>query len=207
MCVTTLCKLRVECAVARSSAHVDAENGRCILHRFVTMPNPPTDRSAAIADHYAVLCIPRSASADLIGKAFRHLAIVWHPDKNEGTEKDTCNAEFRRIREAHDVLSDAARRTAYDAFLVNASPNTARAQSTAEATWTPPAAKQSKEQQTEETQPMDATVCRSHPQSAAEFFCVTCDELLCLRCLRRAATRRPQTPHIHSGNDAARNGR
>ncbi len=64
-------------------------------------------------DYYDVLGISRSASADDIRKAYRRLARQYHPDVN----KD-ANAEdmFKEVNEAHEVLSNADQRAAYDRY-------------------------------------------------------------------------------------------
>ena len=63
-------------------------------------------------DYYALLGVPPGASAGAIRAAFRRLAKQWHPDAS----KVASTAErFRLIVEAYDVLSDPARRLAYDA--------------------------------------------------------------------------------------------
>lgn len=49
--------------------------------------------------------VSRSASNDEIRRAYRKLALRWHPDKNKGNEEE-ATATFRRISEAYDVLSD-----------------------------------------------------------------------------------------------------
>lgn len=64
-------------------------------------------------DYYQVLGVDRSADETTIKKAFRKLAMEYHPDRNpspEGTEK------FREAQEAYDVLSDADKRQIYDQF-------------------------------------------------------------------------------------------
>lgn len=63
-------------------------------------------------DYYAALGVPREATADDIKKAFRRLARESHPDANPGDP--TAEARFREIAEAYEVLSDPAKRAAYD---------------------------------------------------------------------------------------------
>ncbi|MDR3367920.1 DnaJ domain-containing protein [Rhodoferax sp.] len=62
-------------------------------------------------DHYAALGLPSSASLTDIKKAFRQQASLHHPDRNAAPE---APARFRAVQEAYDVLTDPARRKAYD---------------------------------------------------------------------------------------------
>lgn len=65
-------------------------------------------------DYYEVLGIEKSASADEIKKAYRKLAIKYHPDKNQGNvEAETI---FKEGTEAYEVLSDEKKRQAYDQY-------------------------------------------------------------------------------------------
>lgn len=63
-------------------------------------------------DYYADLGLDRSASTEEVKRAFRRLARESHPDANPGDP--SADARFRRIAEAYEVLSDPARRAAYD---------------------------------------------------------------------------------------------
>lgn len=62
-------------------------------------------------DYYEVLGINKDASADEIKKAFRKLAVKYHPDKDGGDE-----AKFKEANEAYEVLKDATKRQRYDQF-------------------------------------------------------------------------------------------
>ncbi|MET8000651.1 molecular chaperone DnaJ [Nonomuraea glycinis] len=63
-------------------------------------------------DYYAVLGVPKSATAEEIKKAYRKLARQYHPDTNQGDV--TKETKFKEISEAYDVLSDSKRRKEYD---------------------------------------------------------------------------------------------
>jgi molecular chaperone DnaJ len=63
-------------------------------------------------DYYAVLGVPKTATADEIKKAYRKLARQYHPDSNQGDP--TKEAKFKEVSEAYDVLSDSKRRKEYD---------------------------------------------------------------------------------------------
>ena len=65
------------------------------------------------ADYYEVLGVPRAAAADDIKRAFRRLAMEYHPDRN--TELG-AEGRFKEINEAYEVLYDAERRANYDRF-------------------------------------------------------------------------------------------
>jgi DnaJ-class molecular chaperone len=63
-------------------------------------------------DYYATLGVAKDASQDDLKKAYRKLAMKWHPDKNPGDK--VAEAKFKDIGEAYDTLSDADKRAAYD---------------------------------------------------------------------------------------------
>lgn len=67
-------------------------------------------------DYYAILGISSSATESEIKKAFRRLAVRYHPDKNPLPD---AKAHFQEINEAYDVLGDSAKRAAYDAQREN----------------------------------------------------------------------------------------
>ena len=58
----------------------------------------------ASKDYYEVLGLQKGASEDEIKRAFRKLAIKYHPDKNQGNAE--AEAKFKEINEAYQVLSD-----------------------------------------------------------------------------------------------------
>jgi molecular chaperone DnaJ len=65
-------------------------------------------------DFYDVLGAAREASADDLKKAYRKLAMQYHPDRNPGDKK--AEAKFKEVNEAYDVLKDDQRKAAYDRF-------------------------------------------------------------------------------------------
>ena len=65
-------------------------------------------------DYYEILGVSKNASDDEIKKAYRKLAIKYHPDKNPGDKE--AEEKFKEINEAHDVLSDKQKRARYDQF-------------------------------------------------------------------------------------------
>ncbi|QCE03600.1 dnaJ homolog subfamily B member 1-like [Vigna unguiculata] len=66
-------------------------------------------------DYYKLLQVDRSASDEDLKKAYRRLAMKWHPDKNPNNKKD-AEAKFKQISEAYDVLSDPQKRAVYDQY-------------------------------------------------------------------------------------------
>lgn len=65
-------------------------------------------------EYYQTLGVAKSASAAEIKKAYRQLALKYHPDKNQGDK--TAEAKFKEINEAYAVLSDAEKKQQYDTY-------------------------------------------------------------------------------------------
>ncbi|MCL5044225.1 MAG: molecular chaperone DnaJ [Deltaproteobacteria bacterium] len=65
-------------------------------------------------DYYEVLGVGRGAAEEEIKKAYRRLAIQYHPDRNPGNRE--AEERFKEINEAYQILSDAGRRAQYDRF-------------------------------------------------------------------------------------------
>src|SRR5258708_14025311 len=63
-------------------------------------------------DYYRLLDVPRNASEADIKKAYRRLAMKFHPDRNPGDK--SAEESFKEAKEAYEVLSDAGRRAIYD---------------------------------------------------------------------------------------------
>src|SRR5690606_2744513 len=69
---------------------------------------------AAKRDYYEVLGVSRAATNEEVKKAYRRLAMKFHPDRNKDDEN--AGAKFREVREAYEVLTDADKRAAYDRY-------------------------------------------------------------------------------------------
>jgi molecular chaperone DnaJ len=65
-------------------------------------------------DYYELLGVARTATPEEIRKAFRTLALKYHPDRNPGNKE--AEQKFKKISQAYDVLSDAEKRKQYDQF-------------------------------------------------------------------------------------------
>jgi curved DNA-binding protein len=72
-------------------------------------------------DYYAILGVPRSASDEDIKKAYRKLAMQYHPDRNPGKEA-WANEKFKEINEAFGVLGNPDKRKQYDQFGITGNP-------------------------------------------------------------------------------------
>ncbi|KAF4364532.1 dnaJ protein ERDJ3B [Cannabis sativa] len=64
--------------------------------------------------YYDILQVPKGASDDQIKRAYRKLALKYHPDKNPGNEE--ANKRFAEINNAYEVLSDSEKRGIYDRY-------------------------------------------------------------------------------------------
>ena len=65
-------------------------------------------------DLYEILGVERGASADELKKAYRKLAMQYHPDRNAGDKE--AEHKFKEINQAYDILKDDQKRAAYDRF-------------------------------------------------------------------------------------------
>jgi len=69
---------------------------------------------ASKKDYYEVLGVGKTASADEIKKAYRKLALKYHPDRNPGNKE--AESSFKGLTESYEVLSDPVKRSRYDQF-------------------------------------------------------------------------------------------
>ena len=67
-------------------------------------------------DLYSILGVPKGADEEAIKKAYRKLALKWHPDRHKEADRPKAEAEFKQISEAYEVLSDKEKRREYDRF-------------------------------------------------------------------------------------------
>jgi curved DNA-binding protein CbpA len=75
------------------------------------LPPFPNTNAGRMKDHYTALGLASDASLADIKKAFRQKAAQYHPDRNSA---DDAAERFRAVQEAYEVLSDDAKRQAYD---------------------------------------------------------------------------------------------
>ena len=70
--------------------------------------------STAMRDYYEILAVEKTADADTIKKAYRKLALQYHPDRNGGDRE--AEDKFKEATEAYEVLRDGDKRAAWRAF-------------------------------------------------------------------------------------------
>ncbi|WP_284617038.1 molecular chaperone DnaJ [Aquabacterium humicola] len=67
-------------------------------------------------DYYDVLGVPKNATDDDIKKAYRKLAMKYHPDRNQGEDAKKAEEKFKEAKEAYEMLSEPPKRAAYDQY-------------------------------------------------------------------------------------------
>ena len=65
-------------------------------------------------DYYEVLGVERDATPEQMKKAYRKLAVQYHPDKNPGNKE--AEEQFKELGEAYEALNDPQKRAAYDQY-------------------------------------------------------------------------------------------
>ena len=87
---------------------------RIALEKKTIMATVVTTAMAPADDPYAVLGVRRTATDKEIAKAYRALALRYHPDRNPGSS--TAEAHFKRVSAAYDTLRDAVKRAQFDSL-------------------------------------------------------------------------------------------
>jgi molecular chaperone DnaJ len=67
-------------------------------------------------DFYEVLGVSKTASDEELKKAYRKLAMKYHPDRNQGEQAKEAEEKFKEAKEAYEMLSDSQKRAAYDQY-------------------------------------------------------------------------------------------
>ncbi|MDT7835427.1 molecular chaperone DnaJ [Aquabacterium sp. OR-4] len=67
-------------------------------------------------DYYEVLGVAKNASDEDIKKAYRKLAMKYHPDRNQGDDAKKAEEKFKEVKEAYEMLSEPPKRAAYDQY-------------------------------------------------------------------------------------------
>ncbi len=68
-------------------------------------------------DHYRTLQVSRHAEPEVIARAYKALALKYHPDRQPAAQREEATRRLQRVNEAYAVLSDPVRRRAYDRNL------------------------------------------------------------------------------------------
>ncbi|MDE3006576.1 MAG: DnaJ domain-containing protein, partial [Gemmatimonadota bacterium] len=67
-----------------------------------------------MSDYYQLLGVSREAGSEEIKKAYRKLALEYHPDRNQGSKE--AEERFKEVTEAYEVLRDSEKRAMYDRY-------------------------------------------------------------------------------------------
>ncbi|KMZ79008.1 hsp40-like protein [Plasmodium vivax India VII] len=95
----------------------DSGFDRSLAEKSEGFSSPFAGLSGKSKDYYSVLGVPRDATENDIKKAYRKLAMKWHPDKHlDENDKKAAEEKFKLISEAYDVLSDPDKKKTYDLY-------------------------------------------------------------------------------------------
>ena len=67
-----------------------------------------------MSDYYKLLNVPRDADSEQIKRAYRKLALEYHPDRNQGSKE--AEERFKEVTQAYEVLRDTDKRATYDRY-------------------------------------------------------------------------------------------
>ncbi|KAL5970664.1 GPI ethanolamine phosphate transferase 2, partial [Taenia solium] len=93
-----------------------ATTASAVFSNSESVEMPSANGSSSTTCLYEILGIDRGASETDIKKAYRRLALKWHPDKNCETNKEEAERRFKEISAAYEILSDAEKRRIYDKY-------------------------------------------------------------------------------------------
>lgn len=96
-----------------SPFYIELNLNKNLLHDLSNQAQAALKRSKQ-KDYYKILGIQRSASVKIIKKAYREMALKWHPDKHVEGEKVKAEKQFQLIAEAYEILSDKEKKMMYD---------------------------------------------------------------------------------------------
>src|SRR6202045_4431805 len=89
-------------------------DGSSPRHHLATSPPIHGDAMAGRRDYYDILGVGREADAEEIKKAYRKLALQYHPDRNPGSQE--AEEKFKEAAESYEVLHDTEKRQRYDRY-------------------------------------------------------------------------------------------
>src|SRR6476661_992636 len=79
-------------------------------------PTKDMNVAATKRDYYEILGVAKTAGGEEIKRAYRRLAMKYHPDRNDGDGKHEAEIRFKECAEAYEVLSDDNKRKRYDQY-------------------------------------------------------------------------------------------
>lgn len=109
----------------RNASFIQQRKQNAVIHGFCNFRSPPhlatvrcisTSAPRRSPNYYDILGVTRTASQEDIKKAYRSLALRWHPDRNQGGAQKEAEEKFRQVAEAYETLGDPKKRKAYDTY-------------------------------------------------------------------------------------------